>query len=373
MLVNVFAYPISKNITNPERINGVLDKIDFETKFLDIFEAITISEIANQTGTTSEAVAEQISGDLISQEALRGQRVTAVNNFYTSIENKQVPIIKFEVENPVSKFTDNLEDTAENFFNSITNIQLCTDNQTSLFCNTFCGIFNCVADTGETQVQEEVEPNFVIESSLGITQENIEKVNMWYRIIKYGPDLLLVLSVALLLIGYISSFPNKKYALAMVWMGIQLALTAFVFWAAIPSVINLTSPIRIEPVTEVQGTVNSLLASSLTEISREAFIIPVVFLAVNVLAYIGLLLLERYRDANDGFESYDKKSSQKEETNGDISDDKKGDDKAETFKSRISNAKTVNENPSETEKTITPQGNTGESSGSSENSSKNEN
>jgi len=307
MLVNIFAYPIGKNITNPTRVNSIFDKIEFEEKFLEIFEKITLNELARQMGTTSDAISTEISGDLISTEALKKQRVQAVDDFYKAIDEKEVPTVKFEVESPVSKFTNELETVASGFFDSIMNIQLCTQTDPAWYCETLCSIVNCPETADEPQQDtDEPIPNFVFETSLGIDNENIEKVNMWYKILKYGPDLLLVLSIVLLIIGYISSFPNRKFALSMVWMGVQLCLTAFIFWASIPSIVNLATPVRIEPFTDAQSSINNLIAGVVSEIGKEAFILPVVFLIVNLFMWIGLFLYNRYQKSREGIIGYDK-------------------------------------------------------------------
>lgn len=304
LTINVILYPIGKVITSPEKINTALDNINFEEKFLNIFEKFTASQLAYRFSTSTESIEEIISKSLISEKELREQRFIAVNSLYESISQKEVPILKFELENPLSKFQNNVVSISENVITQITDsINICADNPNNFICKGINELIDWITpesevatSTSSTDISQEGSKLLTFETNLGINENNINRVYSAYRILKYGPDTLLLFTVIFSVIGYLITIPNTKFSINLLILGIKESIFAITIWYSIPILINLTNPIRVQSTANIETGLNTLLADIFYFISKIALILPLGFTILTGIITGILLLISKYKN-----------------------------------------------------------------------------
>ena len=312
--LNILLYPIGTTITNPVRVNQILDFVEFDQKFLNVFTQFAVNQIAQSSGNTSEYVQSQIKGDLISKEAFNKQRIQAVNGFYTSLNNGEVPVIKLEVENPISKFTDTISEKATSFFQNITGLKICLEKDDPTTCQTlggmvsdfFTGNNNNATPTPTPVATNEIKPNYSIETSLGKDNSNLPTVLNVYRFLKFAPEIILIIDLILLAIGYIITLPNNKYAINMIWDMLKANIFAFSIWFLFPLLFQGFSPIKVQSnLINVQTGVNSLASGVLFEFSKAAIFVPGLFSGLVVTVMIILFFYNRYKSATTRIDNGD--------------------------------------------------------------------
>ena len=316
ILLLIIVYPIGKIFTDPVKVNSILDKVNFEKKFITIFTEISVKQLSSSTGQATDEITESISKDIISEEELKLQRVTNVENFYNYISLNKVPIIKFEIQNPVSALKDKFTDTASGIVEDVKNFEICSEDSENWFCNIYNNVSEKIfsGDSAEenneisinpdeiidTAEIEENFPNYELETSLGINENNINQINQIYRILKYGPDILLAVIGVLAFIGYITTFPSTKYSFGLFIDVIKADVFALIIWILLPLGIKVFSPFKIETGdTSLTPYINDALGSIFFEVAKVALIVPVILTAITLFIWFISAQVSRSRKIED--------------------------------------------------------------------------
>ncbi|HQG57877.1 MAG TPA: hypothetical protein PLX79_02775 [Candidatus Dojkabacteria bacterium] len=316
ILLLIIVYPIGKILTDPVKVNSILDKVNFEKKFITIFTEISVKQLSSSTGQDTDEISESISKDIISEEELKLQRVTNVENFYNYISLNKVPIIKFEIQNPVSALKDKFTDTASGIVEDVKNFEICSEDSENWFCNIYNNVSEKIfsGDSAEenneisinpdeiidTAEIEENFPNYELETSLGINENNINQINQIYRILRYGPDILLAIIGVLAFIGYITTFPSTKYSFGLFIDVIKADVFALIIWILLPLGIKVFSPFKIETGdTSLTPYINDALGSIFFEVAKVALIVPVILTAITLFIWFITAQVSRSRKIED--------------------------------------------------------------------------
>lgn len=295
----VILYPIGKTLSDPVNINNALTSIEFEQKFLDVFKEVTVQQLSTTTGQSREAILDQIKGDLISKDDLKKQREEQVVLFFKSLEEGKVPNFKLEIENPISKFTSSIKDKAQDFLNNVKNIQICTKGDDSLLCRTFGDTINSLLGRDKEgnvlsdSTNAAAQPSFTFETSLGIDENNIQNWSSIYKVLRYGPDALLGLCIALITIYYLLTWPKTKAAVSELIQVIKVDVFAFAVWGLIPLIFNVANPIQITSQADIQGNVNLVIGGAISEIGKNALIVPIIFTVISVVMVLLTIVIPK--------------------------------------------------------------------------------
>jgi hypothetical protein len=320
MTIAVIIYPVGMIMTNPDAVNTILDNSNLEKITLKIFSDITLIQLTNSTPNSSQAdLSKAISDNLVDEAALKAQRQKAVISFYQSVENGEVPTVRLDVMNPLAKAQSYLNEATGSFTQKITD-----------FFNTLLG-----KEPEKRQDSTGIDQNtFIIETSLGITKDNIEKTSLIFRILKYGPQMLLIVGAALLAIGYITTLPSTKFAWEVIMLSIKISITSIVTWVISPFLFNIINPNIIPFVdAETKADINHLIGNILFELAKSSIIVPIIMLLVTTLIWILIILYNRVKDAGNGFGRYEEKENQSnrvsESERSDGEDELEGEDDSE--------------------------------------------
>ncbi len=326
-LVNIVLFPIGRVLTNADKLNGIFDAVGFERIFLTAYTEILSSQLP---AGISDNMKEEISKSIINESQLRTQRVKNVEQLLTAIENKEEPEIVFDIENPANKLktditavTDGIKDTLLNFTEEIR----CEEDSSVI-----CSLINSILpDQGEeldiSQDDLEEIKDFAIKTNLGVTQENIEKVNTTYKILQYGPEALLLLIIILALIGYALTVPDLTFAKKLAVNSIVVIFWALSFWGSLPIIFKSTNPIKFtftESTYSVENSINQGIGDALTQMSREGILLAFAIAASTVMIYFLLMIItknnrtvEQIRQSRKEEEVYKGKDSAEDEADDD--------------------------------------------------------
>lgn len=302
-MLNVVLYPIGKTVTNANGLNNLFDAINFEKVFLSIYTSILSNQLSAQL---DKSTVDQISKELISEEALKKQRITNVENFLLSIENKQVPSINFEIENPLSKIQkgikglgDNIEDLFNNFVSGIN----CAEDSSNGVCKFLSSITKKDSTDNESAEDITSDLDFSINSTLGINEQNIGKVNLIYRLLKYGPEAILVLITVLAIIGYATTIPDLTFARKLVVaLGVS-NIWALTLWGGIPYIFKSTNPIKFAFNTTdyaIERSLNQGIGDILSSMSKDGILLSFAFSITALILYIFIaLIVHKNKEVNE--------------------------------------------------------------------------
>lgn len=320
LTITVILFPIGSTLTDPVKVNSALTSMNFDQTFIDIFKEVTINEVSRSTGKTVQQVREQISGEILDATSFKVEREKAVVNFYQSLEKGELPSLEISLENPLSKLKNDFLNQFNSVVDQIKNIKLCDDNSNSFLCNTFGGLFANADSSSTSSSPTATSSPLVLSTSLGITEENLPTVLTIYKVMRYGSEALVIISIILLSIGYIATFPSRKYAWKVIITMLKVDLFAFTIWGLLPLLIRSLNPVRIEGPVDIQTGVNQVINGALSEVSRNAVLIPLIFTAGAVFIFIIMVLINRFLSAQKGFEKYDN-SKMKYQEEKDIEED----------------------------------------------------
>lgn len=313
VLILIIAYPIGKILTDPVRVNTIFDKINFEQKFITIFTEISVKQLSVSTGQSAEELSETIAKELISEEELKLQRVNNIENFYNDISLNKVPQIKFEIQNPVSAIKQKFSDTATGIVDDVKNFELCPEGKE----NWLCDLYNSLIQNDEssnsdeisinpeeilesTDVDKEMFPNYTLETTLGINENNISQINQIYRILRYGPDVLLAIIGILAFIGYLTTFPSTKYSFGLFIDIVKADIFALIIWVIVPFGFKILSPIKIvSGDTSLTPYINDAVGSIFFEIAKVALLVPLILTIVTLLIWLITSQISRARKIDD--------------------------------------------------------------------------
>ncbi|MBD3329763.1 hypothetical protein GF357_04700 [Candidatus Dojkabacteria bacterium] len=305
MLINIILFPIGTTVTNSARINELLNIVRFEELFITVFKEYTINEIHKATNEPKEEIAPQVEEAMISETELREQREQSVIDYFDAIENGEVPNFRLELENPTNNLAEEFKEKAENFLvGNIGKVEVCQENPDSGICKTIGGLVGSL--TGQDPFSNEEIPadpqdiineTLIIETSLGVTEDNINRISGTYTFLKYGPEALVVLTVVLMVIGYAITLPKRKFARKIIFTFIKLDFLAAGIWGFAPILFRSVNPIRYTTnmFNLEHTTVNSSVADIIVEMSKSAVMLPLIFTAAAVAVFVVTLIVNRMR------------------------------------------------------------------------------
>lgn len=364
MVINIIAYPIGMTITDPVRVNNLFSAVNFEKTFLGVFTSFASQQVSQNNETSTDDLEKEIRKNLISTDSLKKQREKAVENFYKSIANEEIPQLTFNLANPFTELKESISSNIHGIINDGLGLKsLCNQNPDSFVCSGLSSLFGVKLgeDEEDSLTSEKVTDLtttadlFRINTSLGITNENIDTIYKIYRIAKYGPETLLVIDIVLLLIGYVTTLPSKNFARKIMFTFVKLDIFALAFWGAIPILISGLKPIRLSfSSLQMENNVNEILGNIFSEMAKTAFWIPAGFTLVAVAMYFIMPIFKRMgnnvqmgeasrqgRDYDD-----DGKRDNRNHDNDDITNE--DDSQNENFSNNIAKNKNNIENRNET-------------------------
>lgn len=314
-LITIF--PLGYLFTSPSQVNFLLEKANFDETVIEIFKELTLKQFEdNHKGVSQDELIKTIDENLINEEDFKNQRIVIVENFYKDLENKKVPIIEFEIINPVA--------LAKSYFNRS------TGSFTKELNDFYNKIFN-IQQPDKIQDEEKIsEENLTIKTSLGINEQNLESYILLYKIFKYGPLILIAISIALISIGYIITIPNTKYAWQLVLLSLKLLATSLFTWVLLPYLFNLLNPNILNSTNSTQNILNALISTILMEIAKLSILIPMVILLITLLIWALILLYNRFKFAELGFGVYE------DSDNTDLSDEEDDNEEVDVSNKNIS-------------------------------------
>ena len=298
ILVNIFLYPIGTTLTNPAKLNSIFDQIKIEEQIVQLLTSNIVREISSSSNISESLISEEVENEMISNEELRLEREKAVETFIQNLDDGEIPIFRIELSNPISSFESALQRTFSDIvYKASSESDFCKSNPKNKICLTLGGLIEGVTGKNPYSSSDQDESYFikedlVFESSLGVNKDNLPKVLLYYRILKYGPESLIIFSALLIFLGYAITFPNTLFAKRLFFDLIKGNFLAGAIWWVLPSVVKALNPLQfLSSVSGLEASVNDSLSEFLTLLSGASFIMPLVFLIV---AMLGWLFLEVY-------------------------------------------------------------------------------
>jgi hypothetical protein len=294
LAINLF--PLGAIFANQDKINEILDKAKFENIVVNFVGDIASKQLEQSNLDTSNTEVKSITANLIKTEDLKIQRIKAVQDIYSSIENSKVPVIQISIINPLKQIAST---------SSITSLGVSQQIN---------GILEDLFDTSKEDNKDFNITNetITISTSLGISDSNIQQINLIYKVLKYGPTIALIATIILLVLGYIITLPDTLFAknimLATLKIDLMTAITIFV----IPylfrfSNVGVTS-LSSSTTPELEGF-GQILAY---EFMRNMILLPMIF-TISALLFWGVVLLyKKTTEASNGFGRYEAKEEEEE-------------------------------------------------------------
>lgn len=347
ILINSIIFPVSYVITSSEKVNNILDQADLEQFVLDIYFIATLGQIKevqeDESDDVFSEIEDELRNNLIDKEELREQRVVQITEIFFAIENGKVPVLKLELRNPLSVIKESISEEAQGVVDKLTQLRLCKEDETlgkvfdllsdETLSNISLSQEGCVSIgdvidkvTGESEDTEEdklFKPTYEIETSFGIDEQSIVEISQYFRIFKYGPMLLTVINLIILTVLYLFTLKDSQFASRLLRISVVVSIVTAALWLIVPWAMKIAQPVKLGEIPEsadlgglisdgltstsaiwtVQTFTNTLITTTLFEIAKNAYIIPLLFLLITGFVVLIYKVIEKTEDSSQNTKS----------------------------------------------------------------------